>query len=137
MCKKCIRDCPVEAIFEQPVPKGDGGMQCSITVPAAIISIKNYGCAICLVACPFSQVGYNIGKSRFKGNPNALHFGIPVGEVGEETIVKWFEIFARIQKVTSIEHNFRTGRRRQIDHQYPYKIDETTEKFRSKSAQGW
>lgn len=43
---------------------------------------QNYGCAICLVACPFSQVGYNIVKSRFKGNPNAPHFRIPVGEVG-------------------------------------------------------
>ena len=28
MCKKCIRKCPVDAIFDQPIPRGDGGMQC-------------------------------------------------------------------------------------------------------------
>ena len=28
MCKKCVRNCPVEAIFDEPQPRGDGGRQC-------------------------------------------------------------------------------------------------------------
>ena len=27
MCKKCVRQCPVNAIYDQPEPRGDGGMQ--------------------------------------------------------------------------------------------------------------
>lgn len=26
MCKKCVRSCPVNAIYDQPQPRGDGGM---------------------------------------------------------------------------------------------------------------
>jgi hypothetical protein len=40
--------------------------------------IQNYGCAICLVQCPFSQVGYDQIKTRFKGNPHAPQFQIPL-----------------------------------------------------------
>ncbi|MCB0062853.1 MAG: hypothetical protein KDE19_12080, partial [Caldilineaceae bacterium] len=27
MCKKCVRKCPVSAIYDEPEPRGDGGMQ--------------------------------------------------------------------------------------------------------------
>jgi len=39
MCKKCIRECPVEAIFD-PVHTGDGECSVSFTAPAAITSIR-------------------------------------------------------------------------------------------------
>jgi len=81
MCKKCLRECPVEAIFDQPVPRGDGGMQCIDHGLCRDYFHQYYGCAICLVECPFSQAGYHKIKARFKGNPEAPHFRIPVAPV--------------------------------------------------------
>lgn len=83
MCKKCIRECPVEAIFDQPVPRGDGGMQCIDHSACRDYFHQYHGCAICLVECPFSQAGYQKIKTRFKGNPQAPHFRIPVASVPE------------------------------------------------------
>ncbi|WP_420642454.1 hypothetical protein [Candidatus Leptofilum sp.] len=81
MCKKCIRKCPVEAIYEQPEPRGDGGMQTIDHAACRDYFTRNYGCAVCLVVCPFSQVGYEKVKSHFKGNPQAPQFRIPVSSV--------------------------------------------------------
>ena len=81
MCRKCIRKCPVDAIFDQPQPRGDGGMQCIDHDTCRDYFNQNFGCAICLAECPFSQVGYNKVKARFKGNPTAPQFRIPVTPV--------------------------------------------------------
>jgi ferredoxin len=78
MCKKCIRECPVKAIFTQPVPRGDGGMQCIDHDSCREYFNQNFGCAVCLAECPFSQVGYEKVKSKFRGNPKAPHFRIPL-----------------------------------------------------------
>lgn len=78
MCKKCIRSCPVEAIFDTPRPRGDGGMQCIDHATCREYFSRNYGCAVRLAACPFSQVGYQAIKERFRGNPHAPQFVIPV-----------------------------------------------------------
>ncbi|GAB4522411.1 MAG: hypothetical protein OHK0046_34900 [Anaerolineae bacterium] len=78
MCHKCVRKCPVSAIYEQPKPRGDGGMQCIDHATCRDYFAANYGCAVCLAVCPFSQVGYDKVKERFKGNPNAPQFHIPV-----------------------------------------------------------
>lgn len=78
MCKKCIRKCPVNAIYHQPVPRGDGGMQ-TIDHAACRDYFNQYqGCAICLAACPFSQSDYAKIQASFKGNPKAPQFRIPV-----------------------------------------------------------
>lgn len=76
MCKKCIRQCPVNAIYEQPRPRGDGGRQCIDHDACRDYFLSNYGCAVCLAVCPFSQVGYEKVKDRFKGNENAPQFRI-------------------------------------------------------------
>ena len=83
MCKKCIRNCPVDAIYDQPEPRGDGGMQTIDHATCRDYFTANFGCAVCLVVCPFSQVGYEKVKSRFKGNPDAPKFRIPVTSVSE------------------------------------------------------
>ncbi|MCX6082089.1 MAG: hypothetical protein NTW32_21385 [Chloroflexi bacterium] len=84
MCKKCIRGCPVPAIYEQPRPRGDGGMQCIDHAACRDYFNQNYGCAICLAKCPFSEMGYEKVKARFKGNPKAPQFRIPVFEQRKE-----------------------------------------------------
>lgn len=84
MCKKCIRKCPVEAIYEEPVPRGDnGGMQTIDHATCRDYFTRNYGCGVCLVVCPFSQVGYEKVHAKFKGNPDAPQFRIPVISLDE------------------------------------------------------
>jgi ferredoxin len=78
MCKKCIRECPVDAIFKQPKPRGDGGMQCIDHARCRDYFNQNFGCAICLAECPFSVAGYERVKSKFRGNPKAPQFRIPL-----------------------------------------------------------
>jgi epoxyqueuosine reductase len=78
MCKKCVRKCPVSAIYEQPVPRGDGGMQSIDHATCRDYFARNFGCGVCLAQCPFSQVGYETVKARFKGNPDAPQWRIPV-----------------------------------------------------------
>lgn len=83
MCNKCIRKCPVNAIYDQPVPRGDGGMQ-AIDHAACRDYFNQYqGCAICLAACPFSQNGYAKIQASFKGNPKAPQFRIPVASIAD------------------------------------------------------
>lgn len=77
-CKKCIRICPADAIFDQPRPRGDGGMQCIAHKACRDYFTRNYGCAVCLAGCPFSQKGYEFIKQRFKGNPEAPQIRIPL-----------------------------------------------------------
>ena len=78
MCKKCIRGCPVQAIYEHPRPRGDGGMQCIDHAACRDYFNQHYGCAVCLAKCPFSEMGYEKVKARFKGNPTAPQFRISV-----------------------------------------------------------
>jgi ferredoxin len=75
MCQKCIRSCPVDAIFNHPRPRRGGGMQCIEHDTCRDYFHTNFGCAICVAECPFSQVGYEAIKTRYKGkrkDPAAL-----------------------------------------------------------------
>ncbi len=76
MCRKCIRSCPVTAIFPQPRPRSDGGMQSIDPDSCRDYFASNFGCAVCLAVCPFSQTGYETIRERFKGNPGAPQFHI-------------------------------------------------------------
>ena len=80
-CRKCIRSCPVDAIYQEPVPRGDSGMQCIDHAACRDYFAQNYGCAVCLAICPFSQVGYDKVKRGFKGNPDAPQFRIPIADI--------------------------------------------------------
>ena len=77
MCKQCIRQCPPEAIFARPQPRGDGGMQCIDHDDCRYYFQTNYGCAVCIAVCPFSSAGFEKIKAHFKGNADAPQFRIP------------------------------------------------------------
>lgn len=83
MCRKCIRKCPVNAIYAQPRPRGDGGMQTIEHATCRAYFSDNFGCGVCLAVCPFSQAGYEKVKSTFRGNDNAPQFRIPVAPMTE------------------------------------------------------
>jgi ferredoxin len=77
MCKKCVRSCPVKAIYDQPQPRGDGGMQAIDHATCRDYFTANFGCGVCLAVCPFSHTSYEKVKARFKGNEDAPQFRIP------------------------------------------------------------
>ena len=81
MCKKCVRSCPVNAIYDEPKPRGNGGMQCIDHDTCRDYFAANYGCAVCLSVCPFSNAGYDKIKAGFKGNENAPRFDISLEEI--------------------------------------------------------
>ena len=77
-CRKCVRKCPADAIYEQPRPRPDGASQCIDHGTCRDYFSRNWGCAVCLSVCPFSQAGYDTLRDRFKGNPGAPRFRLPV-----------------------------------------------------------
>jgi ferredoxin len=81
MCRKCIRQCPVDAIFDTPQPRGDSGMQTIDHAACRGYFHRNNGCGVCLAVCPFSHSGYDKVDARFKGNPDAPQFRIPLPTV--------------------------------------------------------
>jgi len=77
MCNKCIRKCPVGAIYDSPQARGDGGFQSIDHASCRDYFTEHNGCAVCLAVCPFSQVGYEKVRAGFKGNDSAPQFRIP------------------------------------------------------------
>jgi epoxyqueuosine reductase len=78
MCNKCVRKCPVGAIYDSPKPRGDGGFQSIDHASCRDYFTEHNGCAVCLAVCPFSQIGYEKVQAGFKGNDAAPQFRIPV-----------------------------------------------------------
>ena len=67
MCRKCTRECPVQAIYETP-QEGAAGQVTFVDHPKCLAKFStDYGCSVCVKVCPFSNVGYQAIKSRFKG----------------------------------------------------------------------
>lgn len=76
LCKKCVRSCPADAIFVQPIPRTGGGHQCIEHAACREFFTRNHGCGICMAVCPFSNVGYSRVLTHFKGNPKAPGFRV-------------------------------------------------------------
>lgn len=69
---------PRNSIFQQSKPRGDGGMQCIDNAACREYFNQNFSCAISLAGCPFSVSGYERVKFKFRENPRAPRFRIPV-----------------------------------------------------------
>ncbi|MFI3284692.1 MAG: hypothetical protein R3Y57_06380 [Erysipelotrichaceae bacterium] len=63
-CKKCVRSCPYQAIYEEAIIDENGHVSC-ISNQKCGSGFAEYGCAICIAACPFTSVGYKTIKSKF------------------------------------------------------------------------
>jgi epoxyqueuosine reductase QueG len=66
-CKKCIRGCPVQAIYEHPFHAAMAACNASITLLPGLFN-QEFGCAICWQNAR-SGAGYEKVRMRFKGNP--------------------------------------------------------------------
>lgn len=84
-CRKCIRKCPVDAIFPQPKPRPGGGMQCIDHKTCRDYFASNFGCAVCVKVCPFSIAGYDKIHDHFKGAPDAPIFSLLGEELPRQT----------------------------------------------------
>ncbi|MEO1289987.1 MAG: reductive dehalogenase domain-containing protein [Chloroflexota bacterium] len=87
-CNKCIRKCPVKAIFDQPKVQANGRVKCIDGKTCLDYFAANHGCGICIDVCPFSQVGYDVIHERFKGNPDAPFYDIPMPVAQAEPIAE-------------------------------------------------
>jgi ferredoxin len=56
-CGKCIRSCPTGAIFELPKEDEHGNLS-AVEYERCAAGFAEYGCGICIAACPFTIVGY-------------------------------------------------------------------------------
>jgi epoxyqueuosine reductase QueG len=51
----CARECPPQAILEQPVKQDNGLISCTVNEKCFPYFMDNYGCSICIRVCPFQE----------------------------------------------------------------------------------
>jgi ferredoxin len=61
-CGKCIRSCPTNAIYSEPLTQ-EGQTPTRINYENCCEGFQNYGCGLCIKACPFSSGNYEKLKS--------------------------------------------------------------------------
>jgi|Deesub1362A_J573_1020465.scaffolds.fasta_scaffold01131_16 ferredoxin len=73
-CSICIRTCPAQAIYEQPIATKGKYITYIDNVKCGDFFAKNYACGICIKVCPFNSVGYEtIKRSMIKAKNNGKH----------------------------------------------------------------
>jgi ferredoxin--NADP+ reductase len=82
-CRRCVRSCPPGAIEAQPVPKANGGMRAIRATACRDYFARNWGCAICLKVCPFSETGYDAVKAAYDAARAAGATPAPLSTVRE------------------------------------------------------
>jgi ferredoxin len=67
-CKRCIRDCPPDAFYDDPIQHENGLVTVLDNEKCFPYFAKNHGCSICIKVCPFNQQSYNKIKEGFLNN---------------------------------------------------------------------
>lgn len=57
-CQLCVRKCPVDAIYPEPIVHADGRMTCADDAKCLPYFATHDGCSICVAVCPFNKLGY-------------------------------------------------------------------------------
>ncbi|MCL7455129.1 MAG: [Fe-S]-binding protein [Anaerolineae bacterium] len=63
-CKLCARECPPQAILDQPLVHANGLVTCIVSDRCFPYFVENYGCSICIRVCPFQRQEYSLLKSH-------------------------------------------------------------------------
>jgi len=66
-CKRCIRDCPPDAFYDQPIQHENGLVIVLDNRKCFPYFAKYHGCSVCIKVCPFNQQGYDKIKEGFLG----------------------------------------------------------------------
>jgi len=64
-CKRCIRDCPPDAFYDQPIQHENGLVTVLDNALCFPYFVKNHGCSVCIKVCPFNQQGYDKIREGF------------------------------------------------------------------------
>lgn len=64
-CRRCIRSCPPGAIYDEPRDAEWVGKSCIDYGACLDYFSREWGCAVCVAVCPFSNAGYDKVKLRF------------------------------------------------------------------------
>jgi ferredoxin len=64
LCKLCVRECPPQAILDQPMARANGLVTCAVTEKCFPYFADNFGCSICIRVCPFQKEDYAVLKSH-------------------------------------------------------------------------
>lgn len=75
-CRRCVRECPAKAIHASPMVLENGRVECIDSRTCLDYFSANYGCAVCIDVCPFSQKPIETIAKRFKGHPSAPKFQV-------------------------------------------------------------
>jgi len=70
-CKRCIRDCPPLAFFNEPIHHENGLVTVLDNAKCFPYFAKYHGCSVCIKVCPFNNGDFDTIKSKFaaKGYP--------------------------------------------------------------------
>jgi ferredoxin len=69
LCRLCVRECPPQAIHDQPVSHANGLVTCAEDDACFPYFAENYGCSVCIRVCPFHDREYGELKSEFSQRP--------------------------------------------------------------------
>ncbi len=64
-CKRCIRDCPPDAFYDEPIEHENGLVTVLDNSKCFPYFAKNHGCSVCIKVCPFNQQNYDKIKAGF------------------------------------------------------------------------
>ena len=69
-CKRCIRDCPPDAFYDEPTQHKNGLITVLDNEKCFPYFAKNHGCSVCIKVCPFNQQSYDKIKTEFPERTN-------------------------------------------------------------------
>ncbi len=67
-CKRCIRDCPPDAFYAEPIEHDNGLVTVLDNDKCFPYFAKFHGCSVCIKVCPFNQQSYEKIKAGFQNN---------------------------------------------------------------------
>ena len=77
-CRLCVRKCPVDAIYDDPIVHPDGRLTCADDAKCLPFFAVNHGCSICVAVCPFNKLGYE----RLRHSVEAHGHAVAVEKIG-------------------------------------------------------
>ena len=57
-CRLCVRKCPDDAVYDDPIEHPDGRLTCADDEKCLPFFAVNHGCSVCVAVCPFNKLGY-------------------------------------------------------------------------------
>ena len=64
-CKRCIRDCPPLAFYDEPIHNKNGLVTVLDNAKCFPYFAKYHGCSVCIKVCPFNYGDFDTIKSKF------------------------------------------------------------------------